>query len=136
MTAALEVNISLISWYFSKKVLIIWFHDIFSISDDEVEFLEAVEVQRHFFGVDFNDFSSSNNIINDDSSDPFAEIPDKSSVVSPSLEESSIKKPIEEDDDDAGVFILSWVNMYFVFPHILTWQYNKYRVLTQKIQFF
>ena len=135
MTAALEVNISLISWYFSKKVLIIWFHDIFSISDDEVEFLEAVEVQRHFFGVDFNDFSSSNNIINDDSSDPFAEIPDKSSVVSPSLEESSIKKPIEEDDD-AGVFILSWVNMYFVFPHILTWQYNKYRVLTQKIQFF
>ena len=117
--------------------MIIWFHDILSISDDEVEFLEAVEVQRHFFGVDFNDSFSSNNIINDDSSDPLAEIPDKSSVVSPSLEESSTKKPIEEEDDDAGVFILSWVNMYFVFPHILTrQQYNKYRVLTQKIQFF
>ena len=129
----------MIIWFhdiFQRKVLIIWFHDIFSISDDEVEFLEAVEVQRHFFGVDFNDSSSSNNIISDDSSDPLAEIPDKSSVVSPSLEESSTKKPIEEEDDDAGVFILSWVNMYFVFPHILTRQYNKYRVLTQKIQFF
>ena len=66
-----------------------------------------MEVQRHFFGVDFSDSSSSYNITNDDSSDPLAEIPDESSVVSPSLEESSTKKPIEQEDDDAGVFILS-----------------------------
>ena len=89
---------------------IFWFHDFF-FSDDDVEFLEAVEVQKHFFGIDFNDSNdASSNIIND-ASDPLAEIPDKALVVSPapSLEESTTKTPNDSEDDDNGVFILSWV---------------------------
>ena len=75
-------------------------------TDDEVEFIEAVEVQKHFFGVDFND--SSSNVSNDAISDPLAEIPDKALVSSPSLEESTTTKtPIDSEDDENGVFILS-----------------------------